>query len=61
MAERGDPCGRHPDRRPFTYAKHGFHVIAAIEGEPTARPFAALDDEDAPDWGVVAGVVRGLP
>ena len=39
----------------------GSIVIAAIEGELTARPFAALDGEEAHVWGVVAGVVRSLP
>ena len=39
----------------------GSIVIASIEGELTARPFAALDGEDAHVWGVVAGVVRSLP
>ena len=39
----------------------GSIVIAAIEGELTARPFTAIDDEDAQVWGVVAGVVRSLP
>ena len=36
-------------------------VIAAIEGELTARPFAAIEGEDAQVWGVVAGVMRSLP
>ena len=39
----------------------GSIVIAAIEGELTARPFAVIDGEDAQIWGVVAGVVRSLP
>ena len=39
----------------------GSIVIAAIEGELTARPFAAIEGEDAHVWGVVAGVVRSLP
>ena len=39
----------------------GSIVIAAIEGELTARPFAAIEGEDAQVWGVVAGVVRSLP
>ena len=39
----------------------GSIVIAAIEGELTARPFAAIEGEDAQIWGVVAGVVRSLP
>ena len=39
----------------------GSIVIAAIEGELTARPFAAIEGEDAHAWGVVAGVVRSLP
>ena len=39
----------------------GSIVIAAIEGELTARPFTALDSEEAHVWGVVAGVVRSLP
>ena len=39
----------------------GSIVIAAIEGELTARPFAALHGEDAHVWGVAAGVVRSLP
>ena len=39
----------------------GSIVIAVIEGELTARPFAALDGEEAHVWGVVAGVVRSLP
>ena len=39
----------------------GSIVIAAIEGELTARLFAAIDGEDAHVWGVVAGVVRSLP
>ena len=38
----------------------GSIIIAAIEGELTARPFAALEAEDAHVWGVVAGVVRSL-
>ena len=36
----------------------GSIVIAVIGGELTARPFAALDGEEAHVWGVVAGVVR---
>ena len=36
-------------------------VIAVIEGELTARPFAAIEGEDAQIWGAVAGVVRSLP
>ncbi len=36
-------------------------VIAAIEGELTARPFTTIDGEEAHVWGVVAGVVRSLP
>ena len=39
----------------------GCIVIAAIEGELTARPCAALDGEEAHVWGVVSGVVRSLP
>ena len=39
----------------------GSIVIAAIEGELTARPFDALESEDAHVWGVAAGVVRSLP
>ena len=39
----------------------GSIVIAVIGGELTARPFAALDGEEAHVWGVVAGVVRSLP
>ena len=39
----------------------GSIVVAAIEGELTARPFAAIEGEDAHVWGVVAGVVRSLP
>ena len=39
----------------------GSIVIAAIDGEQTARLFAAIDGEDAQIWGVVAGVVRNLP
>ena len=39
----------------------GSIVIAAIEGELTARPFTAIDGEDAHVGGVVAGVVRSLP
>ena len=39
----------------------GSIVIAEIEGELTARPFAAIGGEDAQVWGVVAGVVRSLP
>ena len=39
----------------------GSIVIAAIEGELTARPFAAIEGEDGHVWGVVAGVVRSLP
>ena len=39
----------------------GSIVIAAIEGELTAHPFAAIEGEDAHVWGVVAGVVRSLP
>ena len=38
----------------------GSIIIAAIEGELTARPFAALKAKDAHVWGVVAGVVRSL-
>ena len=36
-------------------------VIAEIDGELSARPFAALDGAEAQVWGVVAGVVRSLP
>ena len=39
----------------------GSIVVAAIEGELTAQPFAALYGEDARVWGVVAGIVRSLP
>ena len=39
----------------------GSIVIAAIEGELIARPFTAIEGEDAHVWGVVAGVVRSLP
>ena len=39
----------------------GSIVIAAMEGELTSRPFAAIGGEDALVWGVVAGVVRSLP
>ena len=39
----------------------GSIVIAAIEGELTARPFTAIDGKDAEVWGVAAGVVRSLP
>ena len=39
----------------------GSIVIAAIEGELIARPFAAIEGEDVQVWGVVAGVMRSLP
>ena len=39
----------------------GSIVIAEIEGELTARPFAAIEGEDVHVWGVVAGVMRSLP
>ena len=45
----------------LTVPRHGFHRHRGIEGELTARPFAALDGEEAHVWGVVAGVVRSLP
>ncbi len=63
MAEQGILAGDtlivDRSRTPST----GSIVIAAIEGELTARPFAALDfdGEEAQVWGVVAGVVRSLP
>ena len=61
MAEHGILAGDtlivDRSRTPST----GSIVIAVIEGELTARPFAALDGEEAHVWGVVAGVVRSLP
>ena len=39
----------------------GTTVIAEIEGELTARPFAAIEGEDVQICGVVAGVMRSLP
>ncbi len=35
-------------------------VIAVIDGELTARPFSAIDSEDATVWGVVRGSIRDL-
>ena len=58
MAEHGILAG---DDRRVPHAGSGCIVIAAIEGELTARLFAAIDGEDAQIWGVVAGVVRSLP
>ena len=49
------------DRSRMPSTSTGSIVIAAIEGELTARPFAALDGQEAHVWGVVAGVVRSLP
>ena len=51
----------HPHDEPSRTPGAGSIVIAAIEGELTARPFTALDGEEAHVWGVVAGVVRSLP
>ena len=53
----GDTLIVDRSRRPGT----GSIVIAAIEGELTARPFTAIEGEDAHVWGVVAGVVGSLP
>ena len=39
----------------------GSIVVAAIDGELTARSFATIGAEEAHVWGVVAGVVRSLP
>ena len=49
------------DRSRMPSTSTGSIVIAALEGELTARPFAALDGEEAHVWGVVAGLVRSLP
>ena len=63
MAEHGILAGDTliVDRSRMPSTSTGSIVIAAIEGELTARPFAALDGEEAHVWGVVAGVVRSLP
>ena len=63
MAEHGILAGDTliVDRSRTPSTSTGSIVIAAIEGELTARPFAALDGEEAQIWGVVAGVVRSLP
>lgn len=34
------------------------HVIAVIDGELTARPFSAIEQEDADVWGVISGSIR---
>ena len=63
MAEHGILAGDTliVDRSRMPSTSTGSIVIAAIEGELTARPCAALDGEEAHVWGVVAGVVRSLP
>ena len=63
MAEHGILAGDTliVDRSRMPSTSTGSIVIAAIEGELTARPFAALDGEEAHVWGVVAGMVRSLP
>ncbi len=63
MAEHGILAGDTliVDRSRMPSTSTGSIVIAAIEGELTACPFAALDGEEAHVWGVVAGVVRSLP
>ena len=63
MAEHGILAGDTliVDRSRMPSTSTGSIVIAAIEGELTARPFAALDGEEAHVWSVVAGVVRSLP
>ena len=63
MAEHGILAGDTliVDRSRMPSTSTGSIVIAAIEGELTARPCAALDGEEAHVWGVVAGVVRNLP
>ena len=63
MAEHGILAGDTliVDRSRMPSTSTGSIVIAAIEGELTARPFAALDGQEAHVWGVVAGVVRSLP
>ncbi len=33
-------------------------VIAVIDGELAARPFSAIDSEDATIWGVVRGSIK---
>lgn len=33
-------------------------VIAVIDGELTARPFSAIEQDDADVWGVISGSIR---